>query len=122
MNQAAFVLPTDKVFEQQGLQRLQTVTVDYPVRALQDQQPRANSKELLLLGYIFLSRTNIPATFQSPGTTYHTRRMTEASYSPKLFLFRSQVHVTARDAKALLIAALHTSLERGPSSCQGSSQ
>lgn len=114
VNQAAFVLPTDEVFEQRGLQHLRTVTVDYLERALQGKQPRADYRELLLLSYIFLGGKNIPATFRSPGAAHHARWMAKALYSLKLFLFQSQVksqiHVTARDAKALLSLSLFSSL------------
>lgn len=114
MDQTAFVLPTDEMFDERGLLHLRTMTVDYLEQALQDQQPRADYKELLLLSYIFLGGKNIPATFRAPGATHHARWMTKALYSLKLYLFQSQVRsrifMTARDAKAILSIALFSSL------------
>lgn len=73
MYQATFVLPTDEVFEQRGLQHLRMVTVDYLEQALKDQQPRADYKELLLLSYIFIGGktsqpcSGLPARLITPG-------------------------------------------------------
>lgn len=108
MNQSIFVLPSDMMFEHRGLQQLRTVTVNYMERALEEQKPKADHKELLLLSCSFLKGKNIPTTFQSPATAHHAKWVAKTLYSFKILFFQSQVqsqvHVTARDAKVVFTA------------------
>ncbi|KYM96054.1 hypothetical protein ALC62_13305 [Cyphomyrmex costatus] len=65
-------------------------------------QPRDDYKEFLEFVVIFLGE--IPTrgiVFRIPGPIHHARWMAKALYSLKIFLFRSQFHLSARELSGL---------------------
>lgn len=70
---------------------------------LQEQQPRDDYRELLKLTLIFLgSKQPYGAFFHAPGPMHRARWMARAIYSIKVWLFRSQFKLTARESRGLL--------------------
>jgi hypothetical protein len=72
------------------------------MRQLLLSQPRDDYRELLELTVIFLG--GIPARgvkFMAPGAIHHARWMAKALYSLKIWLFRGQFKLTAREEKGL---------------------
>ena len=69
---------------------------------LQNQQPRDDYRELLQLVLIFLGRKQLQSvTFRAPGPMHQARWMARAIYSLKIWLFRSQFKLTARESQGL---------------------
>jgi len=70
---------------------------------LQVHQPRDDYREFLQLMIIFLGG-KLPhgAKFRSPGPMHQARWMAKAIYSIKIWLFRSQFKLTARECRGLL--------------------
>ncbi|CAH1110777.1 unnamed protein product [Psylliodes chrysocephalus] len=69
---------------------------------LQISHPRDDYKELLEFSLIFLDDTpNHITHFKRPGAMHHARWMAKAIYSLKIFLFRSEFKLTARETKNL---------------------
>ena len=69
---------------------------------LQDHQPRDDYRELLKLMLIFLGSTPSHGTkFPAPGPMHQACWMAKAIYSLKVWLFRSQFKLTARESLGL---------------------
>lgn len=75
--------------------------LDFVKSNLVEQQPREDYRELLELIMIFLG--DIPPRgilFRVPGTIHHARWMAKAIYSLKMFLFRDEFKLTAKERSA----------------------
>ena len=69
---------------------------------LQQQQPRDDYREFLELAIIYLGGTpSCGIRFNSPGAIHHARWMSKVLYSLKIFMFRNQFSLSAREAKGL---------------------
>lgn len=66
---------------------------------LASSQPRKDYKEFLQLTLIFLGEVGFD--FRDPGPTSHARWMAKGIYSLKMFVFREQFKLTARELKGL---------------------
>ncbi len=66
-------------------------------------QPRDDYRELLQLSLLFLGAElkNVSVHIQVPGAFHHARWMAKLIYSMKIFLFRSQFRLTAREMSGL---------------------
>ncbi|CAH1109668.1 unnamed protein product [Psylliodes chrysocephalus] len=69
---------------------------------IKEYQPRANYKELLDLTYIFLGGTPSHGfVFKRPGAMHHARWLSKAIYCLKLFMFKKQFKINARELPQL---------------------
>ncbi|KAG0715703.1 hypothetical protein GWK47_011344 [Chionoecetes opilio] len=71
--------------------------------------PRENYRELLVLSYRFLGG-QVQGGFRQPGTYHHARWMANAIYALKIFMFRHQLDLTAREEGGLRRLRLFISL------------
>ena len=110
IDHSAYVCPMSDLFQDYGFDELRNEMLAYLTKALCDHQPRADYKELLELTYIFLGGQGTPIKFRLPGPTHHARWMQKALYALKIFLFRDQFDLTARELKAIKSLALFVSL------------
>lgn len=63
-----------------------------------EQQPREDYRELIELIVIFLGGTPPRGiSFRAPGAIHHARWMSKAIYSLKIFLFRDEFNMTAKE-------------------------
>lgn len=71
-------------------------------RQLTDFQPRDDYRELLQLSLLFLgAECSADLNVQAPGAFHRARWMAKLIYCLKIFLFRSQFRMTARELSAL---------------------
>ena len=81
--------------------------IEFSLNQLQVFQPRGDYRELLLLTIIFLGgKPPCGIKFAAPGALHHARWMNKALYSIKLWMFRRQFSVTAREERGLLDVCL----------------
>lgn len=81
--------------------------IAFIVTQLSEVQPRGDYREFLELSMIFLGE--VPARgsrFMAPGPMHHARWMSKVIYSLKVWLFRSQFKLTARETKGLREVAI----------------
>jgi hypothetical protein len=64
---------------------------------LKMQQPREDYRELLELSALFLERPSSKVTIRVPGAFHHARWMAKGIYALKIFLFRDQFKLTAKE-------------------------
>lgn len=62
---------------------------------------RDDYRELLQLSLIFLGDTTTNFIFKRPGAVHHARWMAKAIYSLKIFLFRTEFHLTKSEIAGL---------------------
>jgi hypothetical protein len=88
----------------------QELTVFY-AEATKSKSPREDYRELLQLCYVFLGGTSHGETcLRAPGVMHNARWMAKAIYSLKMYLFRSQIKLTASESVGLTSVALFVSL------------
>jgi hypothetical protein len=76
--------------------------IAFASRQMNEQQPRDDYKELLELTIILLG--GIPSTgikFKKPGAYHRARWMAKLIYSMKIFMFKKQFKITAKEEKGL---------------------
>jgi hypothetical protein len=67
-----------------------------------EEQPRDDYREFLELGVVFLGGVPLRGiSFMAPGAMHHARWMSKVLYSLKVWMFRGQFHITAREEKGL---------------------
>jgi len=77
--------------------------ISFCEQQFQEQQPRDDYRELLELVLMFLgAKAHHDKMFRSPGPMHKARWMAKAIYSMKLWMFRSQFKLTARETHGLL--------------------
>ena len=70
---------------------------------LKNHQPRDDYREMLKLVLVFLgSKSHLDSKFRAPGPMHQARWMSKAIYSIKVWLFRPQFKLTARESNGLL--------------------
>jgi hypothetical protein len=77
-------------------------TLKFATDQLEKVQPRDDYLELLELAMIFLG--NVPprgVKFRAPGPVHHARWMSKLLYAFKIWMFRKQFRLTAKEEKAL---------------------
>ena len=110
MNQDAYFATTDELFQDPLLNKLRQEMLGYLPGALETQQPRDDYQEFLRLSFWFLGGHKGSESFRAPGPTHHARWMAKAIYALKIFLFKTQFKLTARESKNITDLALFVSL------------
>jgi hypothetical protein len=110
MNQDAHCTTNDELFQDPILKNMRQEMLDYLPTALETQQPRDDYKEFLCLSFWFLGGHKGSEKFRAPGPTHHARWMAKAIYALKIFLFKSQLKLTASESKNITDLALFVSL------------
>lgn len=110
INQSHFAAASNDLFHNPVLSNLRREMLDYLPRALETQQPRDDYQEILHLSLLFLGAQYPGKAIRAPGPTHHARWMGKAIYALKLFLFRTQFQMTARQLSNVTDLALFVSL------------
>lgn len=90
---------------------LRLEAIEFAMNALQSNQPRDDFRELLELSIIFLG--GIPTRgirLMAPGAMHQARWMAKILYSIKIWMFREQFRLTAREEKSLRDISLFATL------------
>ena len=109
-NKVSYFPATDDLFQDPVVNRLQQEMLEYLPRALGLQQPRDDYQEFLKLSLFFLGGGRKVESFRAPGPIHHARWMGKGIYVLKIFLFRSQFHMTTREVSNVTNLALFISL------------
>ncbi|XP_044598124.1 uncharacterized protein LOC123274533 [Cotesia glomerata] len=75
--------------------------LDFIDNQLKNHHPRDDYKELLELSSIFLGGGGDKVQFKAPGACHHARWLSKALYCLKIYLFRKQFKVPAKETDAL---------------------
>ena len=78
-----------------------TSLIEFYTRQLTEVHSRDDYKELLTLALVFLGAQQGAVRFNSPGAFHRARWMAKMIYGLKIFLFRDQFHVTAKELAGL---------------------
>jgi hypothetical protein len=89
-----------------------TSAVEYLKSVLDNKShPRDDYAELILLSFIFVEGVpDNPVTIRTPGAFHQARWMAKAIYALKIYLFREQFNLTARERKAMCSIGLFVAL------------
>jgi hypothetical protein len=85
-----------------SVQDIRDSIIVFANRYLAESQPRDDYREFLELVVIFLG--SVPARgirFMAPGSMHHARWLSKVIYSLKIWMFRSQFHLTKTEEKGL---------------------
>ena len=85
-----------------SVQDIRDSIIVFANRYLAESQPRDDYREFLELVVIFLG--SVPARgvrFMAPGAMHHARWLSKVIYSLKIWMFRSQFHLTKPEEKGL---------------------
>ena len=92
---------TDEV-TQAGVADVREDVLSFVTTAMQDEQPRADYREVLELTAIFLGSSPSRGThFRTPGAMHQARWMSKIIYTFKVWMFRSQFSLTAHEERGL---------------------
>ena len=94
-----------------GHQYLKTVALEYAMEVVQQDHQRDDFRELLELTIMYLG--GVPPRgirIMAPGAMHQARWMAKAIYGLKVFMFRSQLNLTAKETKALRLFNLFVTL------------
>lgn len=75
--------------------------IDFCKMNLKEKSPRHDYEEFLQLCLMFLGARDRQYKFRAPGAMSHARWMMKAIYSFKIYLFRSQFTLTAKEEKSI---------------------
>jgi hypothetical protein len=110
INHSDIAAASDDLFQHPVLSGMRQEMLDYLPNALETQQPRDDYQELLHLSLLFLGGCCPNKAIRAPGPTHHARWMGRGIYALKLFLFRAQFQMTARQLSNITDLALFVSL------------
>jgi len=85
-----------------GIEDVKEELIHFIESALLTKQPRSDYKELLELALLFLGASpSQKIQFKAPGANHHARWMAKIIYSFKIWMFRKQFKLTAREQTGL---------------------
>lgn len=100
INKAAFLPAGDELFV--GMPEGLWQEITYFENECKRQTPWADYRKLLQLCYVFLKGAFYEELiFHTPGAMHHTRWMSNAIYSLKIFMFRDQMKLTTHHIAAV---------------------
>ncbi|KAG0727259.1 hypothetical protein GWK47_035034 [Chionoecetes opilio] len=100
VNQEVYVGAPSEMFRDHRLEEQRIDMVSYIQQAMKEQQVRADYAEFLSLSLLFLGGGGDQrAKFRPPGPTHHARWMGKGLYVLKIFLFRDQFRLTAKESR-----------------------
>jgi len=101
INAAAYENGIDDQILAADLMTVKDEVIAFLKMQLQTYQPRDDYKELIQLALKFLGDTSISSNVHRPGAYHRARWMAKLIYCFKIYLFRSQFHLTARELSGL---------------------
>lgn len=110
INKDVYSAAPGEMFEDGQLEELRTDMIHYLQQAMKEQQVRADYAELLSLSLLLLNGEGHKTKFRPPGPTHHARWMGKGLYVLKIFLFRKQFRLTAKEARAVKSLSLFVAL------------
>ena len=96
-----YAAASDDLFRNPIMSELRCEMLEYLPRALEAQQPRDDYQEFLHLSFLFLGGQKGSQSFRAPGPTHHARWMGKGIYALKIYLFKAQFKLTARESKSI---------------------
>lgn len=75
--------------------------LNFVANALATQQPRDDYREFLQLTKLFLGEKDANIRIRAPGAFHHARWMAKAIYCIKIFLYRDEFKLTAKEKKSI---------------------
>ena len=98
--------PVDRMSLLNSSRRANTNHAKRTPTAKSEHHPRDDYKELLDLCRLFIGAHPSPPSFRAPGPVHHARWMAKAIYSIKIWMFRVQFQLTAKEERGLRDMAL----------------
>jgi len=103
IDQTSYSVAASDDFVTSELVDVRSEIIDFCELQLQNNHPRADYRELITLLLVFLGATPADKVkFRAPGPMHLARWMSKAIYSLKVWLFRGQFKLTARESRGLL--------------------
>ena len=111
INKDAFNSSNDTLHTCSDTITLRKEMLEYCRDAINSKQPRDDYLELLHLCRIFLGDSSAnDLTFRAPGAVHNARWMAKAIYSLKLYIFREQFELNARELKGVTDVSLFVAI------------